>query len=122
MLRFAKGLDFQAHPTIGDIYGNMPTIIEIIARRRLMMVAHVFQLEGKADQLMTKVLRELAARRVSRQDWMARPRRNFIDQLYEDLSLAGLGGLNFEEVVTRMKRPKEWEKTVDRICAAYRYL
>ena len=68
---------------------------------------------------MTKVLRELAARRTSRQDWMTKPRRNFIDQFYEDLALIGLGGIDFEEAVALMKRPKEWEKTVDQICAAY---
>jgi hypothetical protein len=42
-----------------------------------------------------------------------------IDQFYEDLTLVGLGGIDFEEAVALMKRPKEWERTVDQICAAY---
>ena len=33
--------------------------------------------------------------------------------------MVGLGGIDFEEAVALMKRPKEWERTVDQICAAY---
>jgi hypothetical protein len=119
MLRFAKGLNWQDHPSIGAIYGDMPTVVEMVARRRLMMVGNVFQLEHSTPQLMARVIRELEARRVTRKVWANKVNRNFVDQLYEDLALVGLDHLQFEEVVKLMKKPKDWEHTVDKICRAY---
>ncbi len=57
-------LNYHAnHPTIETIYGNMPTVVEIIAKRRLTMIGTAFQCETSVDQPMTRFMLELAAMR-----------------------------------------------------------
>ena len=120
MLRFVKGLDYANHPTIGDIYGDMPTVVALIAKRRLTMIGSVFRYEGTVKQPMTQVMRELAARRFDRRYWgTARPPRTFLDQLYEDLARIGEGSVDFETVVSYMKDPRKWKQMVETICDSY---
>jgi len=119
MLRFVKGLSFEDHPTIEDIYGDMPTVVRLIAQRRLAMIGNAFQRKD-VEQPMTRLMWELAARRqAQRKVWSAKSSRNFVDQLYEDLARVGLGHLDFGEVVALMQKPRVWAGIVDDICKAY---
>jgi hypothetical protein len=120
MLRFAKGLDWAAHPTIGDIYGEMPTVVALIAQRRLAMISTAFQREKEVEQPMTRIMWELAARRqAERKIWASKSSRNIVDQLFEDLARVGRGHLNFGEVVSLMQKPKLWDRIAKEIINSY---
>jgi len=124
MLRFVKGLNYADHPTIETIYGNMPTVVEIIAKRRLTMIGTAFQYETSVDQPMTRFMWELAARRSvdqTKKSWDESPRaRSYLDQLYEDLARVGRGSATFfATVVSWMKDARGWPKLVEEICKKY---
>ena len=121
MLRFAKGLSWEDHPTISDIYGDMPTVVALIAQRRLAMISNAFQNERDVEQPMTRLMWELAARRqAERKVWTSKSSRNLVDQFYEDLARVGREHLDFGEVVSLMqRRPREWAQIERDIVNSY---
>lgn len=90
MLRFAKGLNFADHPTIAEIYGDMPSIITSVIQRRLDFLGRVLRARVTRPTLLVELLNFLVQQYREVVQSAVAPQNNgfaYIQQLYEDLDI-----------------------------------
>jgi hypothetical protein len=125
MLRFAKGLDFNDHPSIKTIYGNRKSVIAVIAERRLNFLGRVIRQRAMRPQPIHDILEQLVTRhRAKSVASIAISGYEYVDQIYQDLD-AGLGKRfprNSWKAITQLAdNQTAWAAMTAKAVAAYPY-
>ena len=103
MLRAILNIDWKTHPTIKQLYGNLPKISNVLRERRMRLAGHAWR---NRDELVSDVLLWRPAHGKTRP---GRPNKTFIDQLADDASCME------EDLPILMYDRDNWKQRVRRI-------